>query len=434
MPLCPQPAPQVHASCVTFTYSSVSPLLIYTSPIKRNRGIVLGVCLSAAMLMAGSAFAAVAPSLATADAFAVLGASTVTNTGPTFVTGNLGVYPGSAVTGFPPGVLNGTWHTNNAVANQAHSDAVTAYTQLAGQSIDFNRTGVDLAGLTLLPGVHGFDSGAALTGTLTLDGVDDPAAVFVIRVAEALTVGTGSNVELVRGAQSCNVFWQIGSSATLLSNAALVGTVVANDSITLVTGASIAGRALALNAAVTLDSNTVLRSACNPLPSTPVLSQSYSPSTIVPGGQTVLTLTLANPGDTDSALTQPLVVTLPTGVTVAGTPDVTTTCIGSAVPLAVAGGNSVTLPAGRSIPAGGSCTVSVRITAPSQGSFTLILVPGLLVTDGGSSLGDTGVTLNVVSTPALASIPTLSEWGLLMLSLLVAGGVWLRLFRQSATA
>lgn len=229
--------------------------------------------LAMTFIVAGSAQAATAPSLGTADAFAVLGASTVTNTGPTVVNGNLGVYPGTAITGFPPGTLNGTRHSNNAVALQAHGDAITAYNQLAAQSIDVDRSGVDLAGLTLLPGVHGFNSGAALTGTLILDAQSNPAAVFVIRVAEALTVGAGSSVQLVGGTQSCNVFWQIGSSATLLSNAALVGTVVANDSITLVTGASIAGRALALNAAVTLDSNTVTRSVCNPLPTTPVLSQ-----------------------------------------------------------------------------------------------------------------------------------------------------------------
>ena len=385
--------------------------------------------LAMAFVVAGSAQAATAPSLGTANAFAVLGASTVTNTGPTVVNGNLGVYPGTAITGFPPGTLNGTRHSNNAVALQAHGDAITAYNQLAAQSIDFNRTGVDLAGLTLLPGVHGFDSGAALTGTLILDGVNDPGAVFVIRVAEALTVGANSNVQLVRGAQSCNVFWQIGSSATLLSNAALVGTVVANDSITLVTGASIAGRALALNAAVTLDSNTVTRSVCSPLPSAPLLSQSYTPPTILPGGDTLLTLTLTNPGATDSALTQPLVVTLPAGVTVAATPDVASSCGGTGAPVAVAGGSSVTLPVGRSIPAGGSCTFTVRITAPSAGSYTLILIPGLLVTDGGSSQGDTGVTLNVGQTPAPNSIPTLSEWSLVLLSLLMAGGVWLRFFR-----
>ena len=380
-------------------------------------------------IVAGSAQAATAPSLGTADAFAVLGASTVTNTGPTVVNGNLGVYPGTAITGFPPGTLNGTRHSNNAVALQAHGDAITAYNQLAAQSIDVDRSGVDLAGLTLLPGVHGFNSGAALTGTLILDAQSNPAAVFVIRVAEALTVGAGSSVQLVGGTQSCNVFWQIGSSATLLSNAALVGTVVANDSITLVTGASIAGRALALNAAVTLDSNTVTRSVCNPLPTTPVLSQTYSPPSIVPGGDTLLTLTLTNPGATDSALTQPLVVTLPAGVTVAATPDVTSNCGGTGAPVAVAGGNSVTLPVGRSIPAGGSCTVTVRITAPSAGSYTLILIPGLLVTDGGSSQGDTGVTLNVGLPQAPNSIPTLSEWGLVLLSLLMAGGVWLRFFR-----
>lgn len=385
--------------------------------------------LAMALMVASSAQAAVAPSLGTADAFAVLGSSTVTNTGPTVVNGNLGIYPGSAITGFPPGILNGTPHTNNAVALQAHSDAITAYNQLAAQPINFDRSGVDLAGLTLVPGVHGFNSTAQLTGQLSLDAQSNPAAVFVIKVASALTVASGSSVVLLNGAQSCNVFWQIGSSATLQSNAAVVGTVVANTSITLVTGASLAGRALALDGAVTLDSNTVTRSVCNPLPSTPVLSQTYSPPSIVPGGETLLTLTLTNPGATAAPLTQPLVVTLPAGVTVAATPGVTSSCGGAGAPVAVAGGNSVTLPVGRSIPAGGSCTVTVRITAPSAGAYTLILIPGLLVTDGGSSLGDTGVTLNVGPAPSPTSIPTMSEWGLVLLSMLLAGGVWLRFFR-----
>ena len=129
MPPCTQHAPRVHAPCAPSAYSSASPHLISTSLIKRNRWIALSGWLSAGVLMAGSAVAAVAPGLGTADAFAVLGASTVTSTGPTLVTGNLGVYPGSAVTGFPPGVLNGTRHTNNGVANLAHLDAVTAYIQ-----------------------------------------------------------------------------------------------------------------------------------------------------------------------------------------------------------------------------------------------------------------------------------------------------------------
>ena len=234
---------------------------------------------------------------------------------------------------------------------------------------------------------------------------------------------------LLNGAQSCNVFWQIGSSATLQSNAAVVGTVVANTSITLVTGASLAGRALALNGAVTLDSNTVTRSVCNPLPSAPVLGQSYSPTAIAAGGETVLTLTLTNPGASVAPLTQALVVTLPVGTTVAAVPGVASSCGGAGAPVAVAGGTTVTLPVGRSIPAAGSCTVTVRITAPSEGAYTLILVPGLLVTDGGSSLGDTGVTLNVGPAPSPTSIPTLSEWGLVLLSMLLAGGVWLRFFR-----
>jgi len=204
---------------------------------------------------------ALAQSLGTAASFAVLGGSTVTNTGPSVVAGDLGVSPGSAVTGFPPGiVIGGTIHAADAVALQAQNDVTTAYNFLAGQACGTDLTGQDLGGLTLTPGVYCFSSSAQLTGTLTLNG----AGTYIFQMGTSLTTASSSSVALTNGASACDVWWQAGSSATLGTATSLPGNVVALTSITLNTAASISGRALARNGAVTLNGNTV--SMCdNPL-------------------------------------------------------------------------------------------------------------------------------------------------------------------------
>jgi len=200
------------------------------------------------------------PSTASAQlsSFGVLGGSTVTNTGPTAISGNLGVSPGSAVTGFPPGIVSsGTIHAADAVAAQAQSDLTTLYNQLAGTSCNTDLTGQNLGGLTLTPGVYCFTTSAQLTGTLTLNAQGDPNAVFIFKIGSTLTTASASSVLLINNASSCGVFWQVGSSATLGTGAALAGSIVALSSITLTTGASASGRVLARNGAVTLDSNQV---------------------------------------------------------------------------------------------------------------------------------------------------------------------------------
>jgi len=197
---------------------------------------------------------ALAQSLGTAASFGVLGGSTVTNTGPSIVAGDLGVSPGSAVTGFPPGiVIGGTIHAADAVALQAQNDVTTAYNFLAGQACNTDLTGQDLGGLTLTPGVYCFSSSAQLTGTLTLNG----AGIYIFQIGTSLTTASGSSVALTNGASACNVWWQVGSSATLGTATSLPGNVLALTSITLNTGASVSGRTLARNGAVTLDSNIV---------------------------------------------------------------------------------------------------------------------------------------------------------------------------------
>ncbi len=216
--------------------------------------------------IAAAAQAATAPSLGTTQSFAVLAGSTVTNTGSTVVTGNLGVWPGAAATGFPPGlVAGGTIESATAVALQAQSDTTTAYDALEGESCDQDLTGQDLGGLTLTAGTYCFSSSAQLTGTLTLDAEGDPAAVFIFQIGSTLTTASKSEVAMINGGNLCNAYWQVGSSATLGTSTKFIGSILALESITLTTGASVLGRALARNAAVTMDTNTVSASSCQGL-------------------------------------------------------------------------------------------------------------------------------------------------------------------------
>jgi hypothetical protein len=202
--------------------------------------------------------------LGTTQSFAVLAGSTVTNTGPTVVTGDLGVSPGDAVTGFPPGLVSGgTTQAGSAVALQAELDATTAYDALAAQACNRDLTGQDLGGMTLTPGTYCFSSSAQLTGALTLDAQGNPAAVFVFQIGSTLTTASSSSVRMLNGGTSCSVYWQVGSSATLGTGTRFTGSIIALTSITLTTGASVSGRAVARNGAVTLDTNTVSVAGCN---------------------------------------------------------------------------------------------------------------------------------------------------------------------------
>ncbi len=219
--------------------------------------------------------------LGTATSFAVLGGSTVTNTGPTTISGDVGVSPGTAVVGFPPGlVANGTIHAADAVALKAQSDVTTAFNDAAGRGPVVG-AGVDLGGQKLLPGVYNNATSMALTGTVTLDALGDPAAVFIFQAGSTLTTASNATVSLVGAAQACNVFWQVGSSATIGTNTTFVGTVMALTSITMQTGATIQGRLLARNGAVTLDTNVINRPSCAvvPPPATSSPTPTASPTT-----------------------------------------------------------------------------------------------------------------------------------------------------------
>jgi uncharacterized repeat protein (TIGR01451 family) len=246
-----------------------------------------------------------------------------------------------------------------------------------------------------------------LTGTLTLDAQGDPNAVFIFQIGSTLTTASNSSVRVINGGQSCNVFWQIGSSATLGTDTVFVGNILALTSITLTTRTTVSGRALARTGAVTMDSNTVSVSVCGATTSTPTLGKAFSPATINTGGVSTLTVTLSNPNVAGATLTAPLVDTLPSGVVIAATPNVSTTCGGGGVPVAVAGGSTVTLSAGHSIPAKGSCTLTADVTAVVGDSYINTLPAGALTTTNGDNAGPAVATLTVV--PSGSGTPTLGK-------------------------
>lgn len=201
-------------------------------------------------------------SLLSAGRFAVLAGSSVTSTGLSVVTGDLGVSPSTSITGFGPGVLVGAQHAGDATAAQAMADLTTAYDEAAARTLCSTSIAGNLGSMTLTPGLYTSTSSIAISsGELTLDAQGDPDAIFIFQTASTLTVTSGRQVILTNGARAANVYWQIGSSATLGTGATFAGTILAYASITLETGASLDGRALAKIAGVTLDANAVTRPA-----------------------------------------------------------------------------------------------------------------------------------------------------------------------------
>ncbi len=332
------------------------------------------------LILAGAAFAltpATQPAFAigtnvglgTAGSYSVLAGQTVTNTGPSDLSGSVGVHSGTAITGFPPGVVGGVFHAGDSQALQAKADLATAYDNAAGQASDAT-VGAELGGLTLNPGVYTAPSSTQITGPLILDAQGDPSAVFIFQVGAGLTTASSSSVVLLNDAQSCHVFWQVGTSATLGSSTSFVGTIMALASISLDTGASIEGRALARNGSVTLDTNVLTDVKC--------ATESTTPPTVSPTPTVTPTST---PTSTPTA-----------------TPTSTPTDTGTASPTSSPSGTDSTSPAPTE-------TESSEAAAASNGSggsgnsdlaFTGGGLPGPLV---GIAIGATliGVTLIVVA-------------------------------------
>jgi hypothetical protein len=200
--------------------------------------------------------------LGSASSFVVLAGSTVTSIGPTAITGDLGVSPGTAVTGFPPGTLVGTKHAGDPTAAVGIADLTTAYNDAAGRTLCPITVAGNLGGQTLTPGLYKSTSSLAVSsGDLTLDAQGDGDAVFIFQMASTLTTTAGRQVILTNGAKAANVYWQVGTSATLGTTTAFQGTIMADQGITLNTGASLNGRALARIGAVNLDSNAIVKPA-----------------------------------------------------------------------------------------------------------------------------------------------------------------------------
>ena len=236
----------------------------------RSMGIALLAFATGASLFLATdtANAAIVPTidLGTAEAFSVLGGETVTNTGDSVLANSVGVSPGSAIVGFPPGIVQppGTIEATTPVAAQAQADSTAAYLDALGRPLNETTT-ADLTGLTLVGGVYAGPSNSPLSlpGTLTLDGEGNPNSVFIFQTDSTLVTGPGSTVSLINGAQACNVFWQVGSSATLDTGSTFVGNILALTSITVADSVTIQGRALAQTGEVTLINDTFTQVGCD---------------------------------------------------------------------------------------------------------------------------------------------------------------------------
>jgi hypothetical protein len=326
----------------------------------------------------GAASAAIVPkvALATSANYAVLGASTVTNTGNSTLNGSLGLWPGTSVTGFPPGLVvpPGTMDVTNGPAHQAQSDLTAAYVDAAGRPIDATTT-ADLANLHLGAGVYSGPSKSplSLTGPLVLDGAGDMTSVFIFQTNSTLITASASTVTLINGAQECNVFWQVGSSATLGSGSVFSGNILALASVTVNNSVTVHGRALARNGAVTLDNDTFTRPTCAQAPVVPPTTTTAPPSTT-----TTPPSTTTAPGGSTTTAPGGSTTTTPAGsTTTPATP-------GASVPaVPVPGGAVTTTTGGGTITAetvgGGTPVVSLPETPDTVTSSG----PGAPLTPGG---------------------------------------------------
>jgi type VI secretion system secreted protein VgrG len=284
--------------------------------------LLLGVAMFSGTAGANAAVSPAPVGLGTATSYSVLGGTAVTNTGPTTMSGDLGVNPGTAVTGFPPGIFGGTLHAADAPALQAQSDLTAAYNDAASRASTAIVAG-DLVGQTLVAGVYKSNTSVDLSGVLTLDGQGDPSSVFIFQVGSTLNTASASSVNLINGASACNVYWQVGSSATLGTTSDFKGTIMSLSSISLTTGATVEGRALARNGAVTLDTNVLTAPIC------------AAPVVVTPA-PVVTTPPVTTPPTSAAPVVSAPVSSVPISSTpVSGTPSATP--VGGSTPTGVAG-------------------------------------------------------------------------------------------------
>lgn len=265
--------------------------------------------------------------IGSAAPYSVLGGQTVTNTGPSLLAG-VGVWPGSAITGFPPGIALVT-HAADTQAQQAQASLTAAYLDAAGRPSDGSVAG-DLVGQVIGPGVYTASSSLFISGTVTLDGQGDPNAVFIFQIGSTLISASASRVLLINGAQACNVWWQVGSSATLGTYSTFVGNILALTSITVTTGVTVIGRALARNGAVTLDTDIFVTAPCAAVtPGTTVVTIPATTPTIPPVISTIGPPPSVTNGPVPTEA--PTVPTVP-GVSVPTTPSTVPGCTGCPAP------------------------------------------------------------------------------------------------------
>jgi hypothetical protein len=289
-----------------------------------------------------SAMAATAAvNLNSATSFAVLGATTVTNTGSTVITGDVGLDPGSSITGFPPGSFSGTEHISDALSIAAQTAANAASVDASTRTPATPGTYADLTGDTLTDGIYNASSTMALNGVLTLNGQNDPNSVWIFQAGSTLITGSSASVVFENGAQACNVFWQVTSSATLGTGTNFAGTILATQSVTLDTGATLAGRALALNGAVTMDSNTITVPTCEALPPPPVATTTAPTTSTTTTGAT--TTTTASGTTTTTAPGTSTTIVTPVGVASKSSGTTTTFRIPIGAPETGAGGSAHSL-------------------------------------------------------------------------------------------
>lgn len=410
--------------------SSTSPTLDDAAVRRPRLGFAAGLLatlVSATLLIAfGAAGSAAAAGgqvdLGTAGAYSVLGGQTVTNTGPSQLSNDLGVSPGTAITGFPPGNAAGATHAADAVALQAQSDLTIAYDDAAGRAKTASVAG-DLVGRTLTAGVYNSTGPLALSGMLTLDGQGDSNAVFIFQIASTLITASASYVNMINGAQACNVFWQVGSSATLGTASVFRGSILALTSIAVTTDTVVQGRALARNGAVTLDNDTFTSSACG---TTVAATPSTTTVSVVPKTTTTGTTVTATATVTAAATPTGTVVYASGGTTIgsasvdsssaatmklpagsrAGAKKITATYTGSPTVLpSTSSPTTLTVRAAPSTPAASPSTSPITSPSPTTTtSLTTTTAAPPLATTGTSHLN--GLSAAAAALLALGAITT----------------------------